>query len=88
MAWAGQEDLQRSLNQATSTNYGAASHFEVFPTLLVLMGYDAESVRKRYHISLFDPIDTPLGYTSGSITGRFGKAPHWNPRFDPDQLVR
>lgn len=88
LAWAGDDQLRGQFRQAAVLNQGAASHFEVFPTVLVLFGYDPAIVRERYHRSLFDRIEQPLGFVSGSITGRFGTKPVWNPREGLDHLNR
>ncbi|MBF0310939.1 MAG: sulfatase-like hydrolase/transferase [Magnetococcales bacterium] len=48
------------------------SHFQLFPTLLVAMGYDAEQVRQRYGPLLWEPPMTPLGFVSGDLFGRHG----------------
>jgi glucan phosphoethanolaminetransferase (alkaline phosphatase superfamily) len=88
LAWAGDDRLRQKFAEAASLNAGAASHFEIFPTLLVLFGYDPAVVRERYHQSLFEPIEQPLGFVSGPITGRFGRQPDWHSREDLDRLDR
>jgi glucan phosphoethanolaminetransferase (alkaline phosphatase superfamily) len=87
-AWAGDAGLRQAFGRAAAMNFGAASHFEIFPTLLVLLGYDPAIVRERYHQTLFEPIEQPLGYVSGPITGRFGQQPDWHSREDIDKLDR
>jgi glucan phosphoethanolaminetransferase (alkaline phosphatase superfamily) len=88
LAWAGDEPLRLRLQRAARRNTGAASHFEIFPTLLILFGYDPVGVRERYHQSLFEPIEVPMGYVSGPISGRFGRTPTWNDRKGWDTLAR
>jgi glucan phosphoethanolaminetransferase (alkaline phosphatase superfamily) len=88
LAWAGDDALRQRFERAASANFGAASHFEIFPTLLVLFGYDPGSVRERYRQSLFEVIEQPLGYVSGPISGRFGWQPAWHSRAGIERLDR
>ena len=37
-----------------SENFGKSTHFQLFPTLLMLMGYDHEETKRRFGNSLFD----------------------------------
>ena len=64
------------------------SDFEVFPTVLQLLGYDPAAVKQRYHQGLFEKIDEPLGFTSGPIMGRFGRQVTWHSREGLDRLER
>jgi hypothetical protein len=88
LAWAGDDALRQRFERAATLNHGAASHFEIFPTLLVLFGYDPGSVRERYRQSLFEVIEQPLGYVSGPISGRFGWQPAWHSRAGIERLDR
>ncbi len=88
LAWAGDDALRRRFERAAAVNFGAVSHFEIYPTLLVLFGYDPAIVRERYHQSLFEVIEQPLGYVSGPITGRFGVQPAWHSRAGLERLDR
>ena len=67
-------------SRAALENFNKGSHFEIFPTILTLFGYDPKIIRDRYHQSLLESIDEPLGFTTGDITGRFGRHPAWNSR--------
>jgi len=88
LVWTDHAGLQAKFRQSVLKNHNAASHFEIFPTMLVLFGYPAEAVRLRYHQSLFEEIDTPLGFTIGPITGRFGRRPVWNSREGLEMISR
>jgi glucan phosphoethanolaminetransferase (alkaline phosphatase superfamily) len=88
MVFTNRTDLKKSFMRSALKNYNKASHFEIFPTLLILLGYEASAVKNRYHLSLFDKIDTPLGFTSGPISNRFGKDPTWNSRDGLEALTR
>ncbi len=52
-------------------NVDQASHFNIFPSTLVLMGYDPDEVNKAYGNSLFDSLkNTERIFISGDIFGR------------------
>lgn len=52
-------------------NVDQASHFNIFPTTLMLMGYDPKEVHEFYGNSLFDPLqNTERIFVSGDIFGR------------------
>jgi lipid A ethanolaminephosphotransferase len=88
MVWTGNEALHQEFARAAQINRDRASHFELFPTVLQLFGYDPEQVKQRYHQGLFEKIDKPLGFTSGPIMGRFGRSPNWHAREGLDRLER
>lgn len=46
------------------------SHYQVFPTLLVLMGFDEAEVVSRYGPPLWDPPDGGRVFLSGDVFGR------------------
>jgi glucan phosphoethanolaminetransferase (alkaline phosphatase superfamily) len=50
----GIQDLAFRLRKSATQAYGQATHFEIFPTLLLAMGYDEQWVRERYGPSLLD----------------------------------
>src|SRR5262249_22046720 len=50
----GIQDLAVRLRKSATHAYGQATHFEIFPTLLLAMGYDEQWVRERYGPSLLD----------------------------------
>lgn len=87
-AMTGENELAGKLAQAASLNFDKASHFEIFPTLLVLFGFDPSEVSERYHPSLFDPIAVPMGITTGVIMDRLGVEPRWYDRDDLETLHR
>ncbi|MBT4879360.1 MAG: sulfatase-like hydrolase/transferase [Alphaproteobacteria bacterium] len=79
--------LLKQFKTAAETNKHNTSHFNIFPTILTLMGYESEDVHNLYGLALTDPITKPHGFISGSILGRFGKPLVWNPRPDFHKLV-
>jgi glucan phosphoethanolaminetransferase (alkaline phosphatase superfamily) len=56
-------------------NRNHTSHFNIFPTLLRVMGYDGDVVREVYGPSLFEPTNDTLSFISRF--DRFGRAPRW-----------
>jgi glucan phosphoethanolaminetransferase (alkaline phosphatase superfamily) len=47
-------DFEQRLEQGAARGFGQFSHFEVFPTLLLALGYDAGWVKETYGPSLMD----------------------------------
>lgn len=70
--WTSSEQAQTDFQNAggfVADNFGAASHFQLFPTFLRLMGYDGEEVRREYGNSLFDPPSLPRRFVSRFFIG-------------------
>lgn len=88
LVWTGNPEVHRKFELAAEQNHDAASHFEIFPTVLQLFGYDPEIVKRRYHQNLFENIDEPLGFTSGPVMGRFGRQANWHSRDGLKRLDR
>jgi hypothetical protein len=81
-AMTGEPALAQKLEQAASIKYGKASHFEIFPTVLILFGFDPVEVQNRYHPSLFSPEIRNTGVTTGIVMDRLGVKPRWFTRDD------
>jgi glucan phosphoethanolaminetransferase (alkaline phosphatase superfamily) len=88
LVWSGNDVQRKKFELAAKQNFNKASHFEIFPTILTLFGYDSQSVREQYHQSLFETIDEPLGFVSGPIAGRFGRKATWNSREGLEKIKR
>ncbi len=57
-------------------NINKSSHFNLFPTILLLMGYEKEVVRIMYGESLFNKLNEPLSFIrAGFFNNRFGNKP-------------
>jgi glucan phosphoethanolaminetransferase (alkaline phosphatase superfamily) len=80
LAFTQNKELQPVFKRAAAENYNLASHFEIFPTLLNLFGYDPAPVEAIYYQSLFEPVEQPLGFISGPVWGWFGLQPKWHSR--------
>ena len=59
-------EFKRRLEQGAARGFGRFSHFEVFPTLLLAMGYDAGWVNRSYGPSLLDSPSPDRKFMIGS----------------------
>ncbi len=68
----------RTLDWTTgvATGHDRSSHFRVFPTLLLLMGYEEEATRRRYGDPLTVPSDDPMSFNI-RFNARLGKKPDY-----------
>lgn len=62
--------LRRRLPDGVSELRDRMSHFQIFPTLLVLMGYEESEVRGRFGAPLWVRPDEPRIFLSGDLFGR------------------
>lgn len=62
-----------------------ASHYAIFPTLLVLMGYQEREVRSLYGASLVGPPAPALSFNT-RFNARLGRKPVWK-TIDPARIV-
>jgi lipid A ethanolaminephosphotransferase len=74
---AGPPDLRARFARAAQAKLDRASHFELFPTALELMGYPPQR-RTRYGPSLLDPEPTPgpRAFSYGPVIG-LSREIHW-----------
>jgi lipid A ethanolaminephosphotransferase len=73
---AGLDTLGWDVNFASNRN--RVSHYQLFPTLLALMGYDPEEVRPIYGESLIPPSRDPVTFNI-LFNARLGRDPVWQP---------
>jgi glucan phosphoethanolaminetransferase (alkaline phosphatase superfamily) len=66
----------KSFKDNLSAKAGHATHYDIFPSLLWLMGYDQRQVFDKYGASLRDPELKPQLFYAGSLFDR--KEPSWN----------
>jgi lipid A ethanolaminephosphotransferase len=64
--------LRDAFTAAVPLSKGRASHFQIAPTLYLLMGYSAADVERAYDESLFKGTSRPTEFTSGDVFGLFG----------------
>ncbi len=75
----GSRDLDARLRQAASKNIGKASHFEIVPTVLDVMGFDRNLIAERHGASLFDQLQGETRFSTGDIFGLFREEVNWTP---------
>lgn len=69
--------LLAKFSDASHINFNRANHFQIFPTLLELMGFEPKAVEDLYYPSLFNRIEESPGFTSAEVIKQFGKSPKW-----------
>ena len=74
-AITSEPDFEQRLQQGAARGFGQFSHFEVFPTLLLALGYDAGWVKETYGLSLMDSPSPDKKFMIGS--------PDFQPRMIP-----
>lgn len=82
---SGDRGSMWSWDRVAHRNRDRASHYQLFPTLLVLMGYEPEAVRSRYGTTLADTLRDPLTFNT-RFHARLGKKPRWI-AIDPSRLA-
>jgi glucan phosphoethanolaminetransferase (alkaline phosphatase superfamily) len=78
-AITGNRALEDQLRKGALLNRERASHFALTPTILQIMGYDAEKVTVKFGASLFEKSDEKPAFTSGDIFGLFATEVNWTP---------
>jgi hypothetical protein len=70
-AFAGSEPFEAALRASAARSFNEATHFDIFPTLLVAMGYDSTRVQETYGSNLMNiPKDRPRRFIIGDVNGR------------------
>lgn len=71
-------DFGQALKQAAQAGFGNATHFNVFPTLLLAMGYEASWVARRYDASLLRAAEnTKRHFLVGDMFGTYPGGNAW-----------
>jgi len=65
-------------------NHNGTSHYRIFPTLLGLMGYEPQAVRKAYGDRIDAPTRDKLEFNT-LFNARLGREPVWK-KVDPAQI--
>jgi hypothetical protein len=79
LVWAGPPELRARFAAAASRKLDRATHFEIFPTILELLGFAPPGVQERYGRSLLSANaahDEPRAFSYGPIIGLTGE-PRW-----------
>jgi hypothetical protein len=71
-------------SRTLAANRDKVSHYQIFPTLLALMGYSPEEVRPIYGASLAEPSRDPFTFNT-RFNARLGREPAWF-RIDLDKV--
>ena len=82
VVFTDRKDLRAGFEKSAGINKNKTSHFNLFPTLLYLFGYDRAKVLARYGPGLMDPITDEPAFSSGTVFPRFGRSIQWNPLGD------
>jgi glucan phosphoethanolaminetransferase (alkaline phosphatase superfamily) len=82
---AATADAFKPFSQTIGSNYDKASHYQLFPTLLQIMGYAPGDISKYYGPTLFDRLGGKREFISGTLYGRgfFQKHPFQLPAKTP-----
>nr|WP_251068231.1 sulfatase-like hydrolase/transferase [Marinobacter sp. C7] len=76
MVFSNDPGILERFGAAQKTGYNRTGHFQVFPTLIELAGYNESWVRSRYGASLSEPPGTPPEFFVGDAFGR-GSVRKW-----------
>jgi glucan phosphoethanolaminetransferase (alkaline phosphatase superfamily) len=61
------DSLQKASFNYRKENYDHVSHFNIFPSVLIMMGYDTADVKKMYDPSIFEPLTEPRFFFTGAL---------------------
>jgi len=78
-ALTGDSELKARFERGARLNKYTANHFSIRPTVLELMGYKTQEVKKRYGPSMFVAATDEPQFTSGDIFGVFRRKASWTP---------
>ena len=78
-ALTGNSQLKTRFERGARLNKSVASHFSIRPTVLELMGYKPQEVKKLYGPSMFVAGTDRPQFTSGDIFGVFRRQARWTP---------
>ena len=70
MAFGQRTDFTAALRRAAQESFGKTTHFSIFPTLLLAMGYDEPWITQRYGAPLNRPsVDMERRFMTGDLFG-------------------
>jgi len=79
MATTDNAGLKARFEAGAQLSRGHATHFQITPTVLELMGYRKDDISKVYGPSLFEKAGGDNAFTSGDIFGLFKSEADWHP---------
>lgn len=80
----GSKTSEVDWRSAALQNRNATSHYRIFPTILALMGYEPQAVRKAYGEGIDAPTPDKLLFNA-RFNARLGREPTWK-LIDPAQI--
>jgi glucan phosphoethanolaminetransferase (alkaline phosphatase superfamily) len=87
MVYADLASWRAKFEAGAKLNHGKASHFQIAPALLALMGYSDTDITSAYDETLFAESFRQPAFTSGDIFGLFSTDIMWTP-MDPVAAVK
>jgi lipid A ethanolaminephosphotransferase len=85
LVYAADPALRQRFEAGAARSRGKASHFQIAPSLLSLMGYTDADIATAYDETLFAAPAREPAFTSGDIFGLFASEVRWT-RVDPKAL--
>jgi hypothetical protein len=79
MTATGDAALKARFETGAALTRGHATHFQIAPTVLELMGYRKADLDRIYGPSLFEKAEGGNAFTSGDIFGLFKREANWHP---------
>ncbi|MGE5402261.1 MAG: sulfatase-like hydrolase/transferase [Ignavibacteriales bacterium] len=67
MVISDNERYRKDFSAAAASNFNKASHFNIFPTILSVFGYDRNETGRYHGKTLFDEITEPRKFSSGLL---------------------
>ncbi|MGH6902954.1 MAG: sulfatase-like hydrolase/transferase [Geminicoccaceae bacterium] len=78
LALSGDPELQGRFLEAALVNRDRASHFQIFPTLLELLGFDRAEVQATYGAGLLEAlVEEDRAFSFGPVAGGSGLTVRW-----------
>jgi glucan phosphoethanolaminetransferase (alkaline phosphatase superfamily) len=76
------DSLQKASFNYRKENVDHVSHFNIFPSVLIMMGYDTSDVENLYDPTIFEPLGEPRYFFTGSLflPGTFNKTAFDSPK--------
>ena len=69
--------LRPRLVEAAALNRNRSSHFQIFPTILEVLGFASQRTKEKYFSSLFESTAGLPGFTYGAIFGYMSRGVKW-----------
>lgn len=70
LAFSGNDEIHGALHRTLRARYAHSTHFEIFPTLLIALGYRPDEVHRSFGPSLFSEQRSQWRFYTGDVFGR------------------